>query len=182
MKQAMKKALAVLLAALMLLGVGGVAAEEALTDETATGVLVAPKTKITVKVGEHFDLTKLLEGTTWDMQDLVISSLSSHHPFFKGKSRTDYYIIRSGTGAITVRAPDGESITFEVTAKFTLWSWFKYYILFDWFNQKAEEDPSEAMMDLIVLFLSPLILVACLLVLPLYPFVVLEGWLLSLFK
>ena len=152
-----------MLAALMLLGVGGVGAEEALTDETATGVLVAPKTKVTLHIGDDISWAKLLKGTTWGIRDLNIQAENGYPPTKYSGSVLDN---RSrGTYKFRVTAPDGEWVEITIRVKFTAWQWFKYYILsgwfLDWFDNWLDKNEDWEYLALALLFpiLVPLLII-----------------------
>jgi len=137
MKKAIKKALAVLLAALMLLGVGavGVFAEE----EAEAKKLVAPE-KITIKTNKVILYADLFKGTTWDLSDLSIHfSYFDSPPFFRRTSE-GFYATHDGRGTITARAPDGESVKIEIKVKFTIWDSFRFFCLFGFLHSELEED------------------------------------------
>jgi len=88
-----------------------------------SGILVAPKTKVTIKYGARISWASVLKGTTWDLSDLVILHV--------GEGKRSYHWRRIDNYRVT--APDGEWIEIEVKERFSIWQWIKYYILFDWF-------------------------------------------------
>jgi len=153
MKHALKKSLAVLLAMFMLLGatVIGAAAESApgteeesipeqveviegdnavQAEEESPKKLVAPKTEITITVGDYVSMADLLEGTTWDIKEL-----SARATFWGDKIELDwdedaagykgFTGVKGGKVMLDITAPDGEKVTIYVTVKNTFKSWLQ---------------------------------------------------------
>jgi len=157
MKHMLKKSLAVLLAMLMLLGAMAVGAaadaapgtEEASVpgqaevieednavqaEEEAPKKLVAPKTEITITVGDYVSMEALLNGTTWELKELRViakfwgdkveldwdkdaNSFVQHVKGFTG--------VKGGSVILYITAPNREEVHISVKVKHTFKSWIQ---------------------------------------------------------
>jgi len=139
------------------------------------GVLTAPANQVTVNLNENVYYTDLLAGTTWEFQDLTISYSKYMYGVAADGVQTGFYAKKPGTTTIEVTAPDGEKITIVVTAKATGQEWFKYYLLFGWFQALDEFGQAGLFFLLLSLPFLPLIIPLIILNYPIF-------WLRDLFS
>ena len=146
-------------------------------QDTGSGkVLVATVDKITVKAGEKIDLTKLLQGTTWDMSDLEVHQRTEdgYQEIIKAKGDPNaeelpiFANSRNGEkSTIIVKAPDGAEVSIAVTVKYSFLNWFQFLFAMGWWNhygmpQSTGGTIAGVAMTIITLPILPIILLVVL--------------------
>jgi len=110
------------------------ASEYTVTVELTVKKLAAPKS-LSMNYHQLLDMYDLLEGTTWHPEQL------SYYCDGEVVQRYyddwyNFYAANTGKGTITIVAPDGASVTVEVTVRYSLDQWFCIIFLGGWLWMK----------------------------------------------
>jgi len=146
--------------------------------ELYEGTLVVKKS-VTINMGQRISFSTLFEGTTWFLEDLVITSDEISWDCWTGTET--YRGEKVGTESFLVTAPDGESVQFTIITKSTAnyvgkkflfglrnsWAVLRLFFLFGWVGQlrrdKEEDTESWWLVALPLLPIMPFIIL-------IYPF------------